>query len=508
MRVRFDRNPRPRRTRVPPDAAGTATGPSGVHGDSNRVRVVKFGGSSLAGSGRFEAAVDHIAALRASGVRPVVVTSALGGTTDRLLELARRTGADRSPRELDAILATGETAAAALFAGSLEGRGIAARSVAAATLGLHTDDRHGAATIRAFDPSRLTRTLDDGIVPIVAGFQGVGPDGATTTLGRGGSDTTAIACAVALGEAFGLGIECDLLTDVPGLHTRDPNLERRLGLESSKRSRSAPRTIACLSTREMLALSRAGSRLVAPAAARLAETHDVPVRIASAAAPHPGTRIDSHLELASNEFAIAVGTNRVAVRRDAEIERPEHRATLRASLDRALGPSSWQWTDGGPAGPTLLIPEELGPQILERLRRIESKSESPSTWTTSPLAATITVVAGGEHLFSRLPEPKARIGPRTPVWHVPRRPDSPTSSTIDAIALFEMVDRWHDLLANAPSTQESAGERTSAAVVEAVPTPHRIESIGDRAGDPGFTDSPASTATDSFPPGRSRSHAT
>ncbi|HEU4565682.1 MAG TPA: hypothetical protein VFS05_13570, partial [Gemmatimonadaceae bacterium] len=191
------------------------------------VLAIKFGGTSLGTAARVRLAARRVSALRARGWRPVVVVSAAGSTTDRLLEhLGRVTGAPPAreewraalcAREIDRALATGEDRSAALLAAALCARGVPAASVRAHEGVLVARGYHGAATLASLEPGAIAAALHSGVVPVVSGFQGVRRDGELVTLGRGSSDTTAVFLAAALGAA-----ECHIITDVAGVFDADP----------------------------------------------------------------------------------------------------------------------------------------------------------------------------------------------------------------------------------------------------------------------------------------------
>ena len=194
---------------------------------SDQLVVQKFGGSSLGEAARIRRVAQRIARARATGAELVVVVSAMGDTTDELLQLAAAITDEPDPRELDMLLATGEHQSATLVSMALHALGVKAISLTGAQAGITTDSMHGKARIANVEPRRVRRELDNGNVVIVAGFQGQrqgsededGGPGETTTLGRGGSDTTAVALAAALRAD-----RCQIFTDVRGIYTADPRL--------------------------------------------------------------------------------------------------------------------------------------------------------------------------------------------------------------------------------------------------------------------------------------------
>jgi aspartate kinase len=246
---------------------------------------VKFGGTSVATVHRIRRAALRVEAFQRSGEAVVAVVSARGGTTDRLLaHLAgvSRGGVAPHARESDRVLATGEDLAAGLLAAALTSRGVPARSLRGGEAGIAVEGDHGAGEIRRVDAAPLRALVADGVVPVVSGFQGARWDGETVTLARGGSDTTAVAVAAAL------GVPCDLVTDVDGVFDRDPN-----------RDRSA-RLLARLTHGELVALARAGADVVSPEAARLAAERRVAVRVYRWSAPVRGPRLGTSVDAAAS----------------------------------------------------------------------------------------------------------------------------------------------------------------------------------------------------------------
>ncbi len=236
--------------------------------------VQKYGGTSVGSTTRIRAAAAQIAALRTAGHGVAVVVSAMGDSTDRLLDLARELAPEPPARELDALLATGEMVSTALVATALASVGCPARSYNALQLPLDTTGRHGRARITGIEAGPLRADLAQGIVPVVAGFQGRAPDGSLTTIGRGGSDTTAVALAVALAAD-----ECQILTDVDGVFTTDP----RVVPEARRLDR--------ISFEEMLELAGQGSRVLHLRCVEFAARHRVRLRVLSSFRPGPGTLI-------------------------------------------------------------------------------------------------------------------------------------------------------------------------------------------------------------------------
>lgn len=226
--------------------------------------VVKFGGTSLGTPARIRRAARRVAALVASGRRVVAVVSAMGHTTDQILETLGALEAGRSAsaaREVDRALATGEDLSAALLAAALHTLGVPARSLRGGEAGVRADGAFGAARVSRVNARRLRALLARGVVPVVSGFQGERPDREVATLGRGGSDTSAVAIAAAL------AIPCHIVTDVDAVYDRDP------------RRHADARPLPRLSHDELLDLARSGAQVVAADAARLAAEHGVPLRV-------------------------------------------------------------------------------------------------------------------------------------------------------------------------------------------------------------------------------------
>lgn len=234
--------------------------------------VVKFGGTSLGTPARIRRAARRVASLVASGRCVVAVVSAMGHTTDHILEtlgaLETSRGGGPAGREADRALATGEDLSAAFLAAALNAIGVPARSLRGGEAGVRAGGEFGAARVERVDARCLRSLLARGIVPVVSGFQGERADRETATLGRGGSDTSAVAIAAALGAA-----PCHIVTDVDAVYDRDP------------RRHADARPLHRLSHDELLDLSRSGALVVASEAASLARAHGVPLRVLGWDAP-------------------------------------------------------------------------------------------------------------------------------------------------------------------------------------------------------------------------------
>jgi aspartate kinase len=236
--------------------------------------VQKYGGSSLAGAERIKAVAARIVKAKLRGNRVVAVVSAMGDSTDDLVALARQVTPIPGQRELDMLLTAGERISMSLVAMAIADRGEEAISFTGSQVGIITDARHTRARILEIKADRLKQSLAQGKIAIVAGFQGVSLDREVTTLGRGGSDTTAVALAAALEADL-----CEIYSDVAGVYTADPRLV------------PGARRLASISYDEMLELASSGAQVLHPRAAGLAARHRIPVRCLSSFDSDPGTLI-------------------------------------------------------------------------------------------------------------------------------------------------------------------------------------------------------------------------
>ena len=239
-----------------------------------RLLVQKYGGTSVSSAARIRRIAQRIAAQSREGARVVAVVSAMGDTTDRLVALAASVSRSPQEREMDTLLSTGEAITAPLLAMALHAEGIPALSLSGAQAGIRTTRSHTRARIVDIVPTRIQEELDAGNAVVVAGFQGINERLDVTTLGRGGSDTTAVALAAALKAE-----ECEINTDVRGILTADPRVvpEARL--------------LATISYDEMIELASLGARVMHPWAVELGEMYDMPIRVRSTFAEGAGTLI-------------------------------------------------------------------------------------------------------------------------------------------------------------------------------------------------------------------------
>ena len=261
----------------------------------SKLLVQKYGGSSVGSVERIAAVVARIARDRSAGRDVVAVVSAMGDTTDDLLALAASVtgGALPNAREQDALLATGEIQSAALLAMALIARGTDAVSLSGAQAGISADGTYGKGRIAGIEPKRVRAELDAGRVVIVAGFQGVSEGSETTTLGRGGSDTSAVALAAALGAD-----RCQIFTDVRGVYTADP------------RAVPAARQLSVVGYEEMLELANQGAQVMQTRAVELGWVNNVAIEVLSSFEEQPGTVIkeDTQVEKRNKVRGLAADT--------------------------------------------------------------------------------------------------------------------------------------------------------------------------------------------------------
>jgi len=244
------------------------------------VIVQKYGGTSVGTAARIRRVSRRIAATVEQGHQVVAVVSAMGHTTDRLIALAQSINPEPPARELDMLVANGETITAPLVAMCLEGMGVPAISLSGLQAGVRTSAQHSRARIQDIKPERILEALAQGKVVVVAGFQGVTEDFEVTTLGRGGSDTTAVALAAALNAE-----SCEIYTDVDGIFTADPRLVKNA------------RKLSHIQYDEMLELAAVGARVMHPRAVEIGELYDVPIHVRSSFHDGVGTMIVAHVPM-------------------------------------------------------------------------------------------------------------------------------------------------------------------------------------------------------------------
>ena len=255
--------------------------------------VQKYGGTSVADPERIRAVARRVVDTHRAGKRVAVVVSAMGGETDGLVALAHELGgSEPDPREYDALVSVGEQKTTALLAMAIQQLGVPARSFTAVQMGMRTDAAHTRARIESVDAERIRGVLDAGAVAVLAGFQGIDADGDVTTLGRGGSDTSAVAVAAALGA------ECEIYTDVEGVFTSDPGMV------------PAARKLDRIAYDEMLEMASAGARVLQTRSVKFAKRYEVPLHVRSSFAGGEGTRVVSEGDIMEQLVVSGVTYNR------------------------------------------------------------------------------------------------------------------------------------------------------------------------------------------------------
>lgn len=240
----------------------------------SKLIVKKFGGTSVADSVRIEAVADIVEQTVKEGNKVTVVLSAMGNNTDELIKLAKEINPEPDLREYDALVSTGEQVSVALLAMALLKRGIKGKSYTAYQLGIKTNSSHSRARILDVEVNKITKELAEGFVPVITGFQGMNDRGDITTLGRGGSDTTGVALAVALKAD-----ECQIYTDVDGVFTTDPRVYDKAKLLEN------------ISFEEMLELSSMGAKVLQLRAVEYASKFNMPIRVLSSFSESKGTLV-------------------------------------------------------------------------------------------------------------------------------------------------------------------------------------------------------------------------
>ena len=278
-------------------------------GDVRPVVVQKYGGSSLADAEHIHNVADRIQARRDDGVDVIVVVSAMGDSTDELISLSKAVTGGTQPdaREMDTLLSTGELVSSTLMAMALKARGCDSISLSGIQAGIKTDAVHGSARIADINTDRIRTELNQGRIVIVAGFQGLAESGDITTLGRGGSDTTAVALAVAVDAE-----RCEIYTDVDGIYTTDPRLTDKA------------RKLFEIGFDEMLEMAVLGAKMN-PRSIELGAVYDMPVYVASSFSSEPGTLIhggEQTMEVRKAVTGIAVDLNVAKITVRGVVDRP------------------------------------------------------------------------------------------------------------------------------------------------------------------------------------------
>ena len=279
--------------------------------------VQKFGGTSVADADRIRSVADHVARTRRAGHDVVVVVSAMGKTTDQLIRLASDVSSVQPTREVDMLLSAGERISMSLLCMALAELGVEATSYTGSQAGIITDAVHTRAKIVEIKADRLQSTLAGGGVPVVAGFQGMSVERDVTTLGRGGSDTTAVALAAVLGATA-----CEIYTDVSGVFSADP----RIVPEARK--------VLKISFEEMLEIAATGGRVLALRSVEFARNHQVPLHVRSSFTWEPGTWVDE--EDATMEQAVVTAVTHDVTESKVTVTGVPDRPGLAARLFRGL----------------------------------------------------------------------------------------------------------------------------------------------------------------------------
>ena len=236
--------------------------------------VQKYGGTSVGSIQKIKAVAKKVIEYYKQGNQMVIVLSAMAGQTDGLIRLAHEIADDPDPRELDVLVSTGEQVSVALFAAAIKSMGYDARSLLGFQVVIHTSNLYGKARIHGIETDRITRELDQGRIVAVAGFQGLDEHGDITTLGRGGSDTTAVALAAALKAEV-----CDIFTDVDGVYTTDPNICPKA------------RKLDIISYEEMLEMASLGAKVLEIRSVEFAKKYNVPIHVRSTFTDERGTMV-------------------------------------------------------------------------------------------------------------------------------------------------------------------------------------------------------------------------
>ena len=361
---------------------------------------MKFGGTSVADTERLKAVAKRIVAAREQGERVVAVLSAMGDSTDDLVALAYEMSPQPKPRELDMLISVGERISCALAAMAIHDLGHEAISLTGSQAGIVTDTSHGKAKIVDVRAKRIHEALDEGRIVLVAGFQGVSTDLDITTLGRGGSDTTAVALAVALGAEV-----CEIYTDVDGVFTADPRIV------------SEARKLHAVSYEEMLEMAASGAKVLQLRSVEFARNHGVTLHVRSSFSPAAGTWVIEEDERMLEKAMISGVTHTLEEtlywveqhhglaalrrarerRRERRHDRPDRRGrdrllgaarTTRAAVEEALGELGVTWRSRDDLGKVSLIGAGMKshPGVAAKMFSVlDDESIEPQIVTTSPI---------------------------------------------------------------------------------------------------------------------------
>ncbi|MGB3695900.1 MAG: aspartate kinase [Gordonia sp. (in: high G+C Gram-positive bacteria)] len=328
--------------------------------------VQKYGGSSVSDAERIRRVAERIVETKRAGNDVVVVASAMGDTTDELLDLAEQVNPNPPDREMDMLLTSGERISNALLAMAIEALGENARSFTGSQAGVITTSSHGKAKIIDVTPGRVRSALDEGKIVLVAGFQGVSQDTKdVTTLGRGGSDTTAVALAAALGADV-----CEIYTDVDGIYTADPRI-----VHNAKH-------LEHISFEEMLEMAACGAKILMLRCVEYARRYNVPVHVRSSYSTNPGTIVSGSMEDIPVEDAILTGV--AHDRSEAQVtvvgieDKPGYaakvfRAVADAEINIDMVLQGVSAIDTGKTDITFTLPKELGELAVEELGKLREE---------------------------------------------------------------------------------------------------------------------------------------
>ncbi|GAC58159.1 aspartokinase [Gordonia hirsuta DSM 44140 = NBRC 16056] len=328
--------------------------------------VQKYGGSSVSDAARIRRVAERIVETKRQGNDVVVVASAMGDTTDELLDLAEQVNPNPPQREMDMLLTSGERISNALLAMAIESLGEEAQSFTGSQAGVITTSSHGKAKIIDVTPGRVRSALDDGKIVLVAGFQGVAQDTKdVTTLGRGGSDTTAVALAAALGADV-----CEIYTDVDGVYTADPRIV------------PDARHLDRISFEEMLELAACGAKILMLRCVEYARRYNVPVHVRSSYSTKPGTLVTGSMEDIPVEDAILTGV--AHDRSEAQVtvfgidDMPGYaakvfRAIADAEINIDMVLQNISTVETGKTDITFTLPRELGQVAIDALSKLQDE---------------------------------------------------------------------------------------------------------------------------------------
>lgn len=345
--------------------------------------VMKFGGTSVAGAERIRNAAARVKREVEAGNEVAVVVSAMAGETNRLVGFCREIAPLHDAREYDTVVASGEQVTTGLMALALHQRDISARSWLGWQIPVRTDGVHGSARIEAIETAEIERRFGEGQVAVVAGFQGLGPDGRVTTLGRGGSDTSAVALAAALRAD-----RCDIYTDVEGVFTADPRIVTR----ASK--------LAKITYEEMLELASLGARVLQTRSVEMAMNHRVRLQVLSSLSDAPGTLVVDEDEIMEKRVVsgITYAPDEAKITLHAVADRPGVAAAIFGSLSQANVNVDMIVQSAAPDGSTTDITFTVGRTELERaLKVLEGKKSDIgySRLSPDPNVVKVSVVGVG-----------------------------------------------------------------------------------------------------------------